>query len=265
MKIDGHIHTPFCPHGTSDALIDYIEHAIQHSFTHISFTEHAPLPKNFDDPTPDKDSGMKPELLQPYLQQLNELKQTYKDKIHIQIGLEVDYIEGFEKETTAFLNEIGPQLDDAILSVHFLKHQDKYCCIDFSADEFKRFANDIGSIQDVYQLYYETVEKSILVDLGKYKPKRIGHPTLVHKFQHAHQQTIDDAAQIRSILQLMADNGYALDFNSAGLSKAHCLEPYPPLQYVQFAKQIDLPIVFGSDAHQVKDLHQHYDILMKSF
>lgn len=265
MKIDGHIHTPFCPHGTADALVDYIEHAIQYSFTHISFTEHAPLPYNFDDTTPDKDSGMKPELLQPYFEQLAELKEAYKDKIAINIGLEVDFIEGYEKETMAFLNEVGPHLDDAILSVHFLKFQDAYCCIDFSAEEFSRFATQLGSVKAVYELYYKTVQQSILADLGPYKPKRIGHPTLVHKFQHAHKQVIDDTTEIRATLQLMADNGYELDFNSAGLSKAHCLEPYPPLTYVEFAKQIGLPIIFGSDAHQVKDLHQHYDILKQSF
>lgn len=265
MKIDGHIHTPFCPHGTSDALVDYIEHAIQHHFTHISFTEHAPLPSNFDDPTPDKDSGMKPQLLKSYFEQLSQLKKVYQNKIHIQIGLEVDFIEGYEQETTAFLNEVGPQLDDAILSVHFLKFEDEYCCIDFSADEFERFSTKVGSVADVYHLYYQTVQKSILADLGPYKPKRIGHPTLVHKFQHAHKQVIDDGTQIRTTLQLMADHGYALDFNSAGLSKSQCLEPYPPLPYVDFAKQIGLPIIFGSDAHQVKDLHQHYDILKQSF
>jgi len=265
MKIDGHIHTPFCPHGTSDALIDYIEHAIKHSFTHISFTEHAPLPTHFDDPTPDKDSGMHQKLLEPYFEQLAELKQFYKDKLHIQIGLEVDFIAGYEKETTMFLNEVGPRLDDAILSVHFLKFQNDYCCIDFSADEFARFAKQVGSVSAVYDLYYKTVQQSILADLGPYKPKRIGHPTLVHKFQHAHKETIDDAAQIRATLQLMGDYGYELDFNSAGLSKAQCLEPYPPLPHVEFAKQIGLPIVFGSDAHQVKDLHQHYDILKQSF
>lgn len=265
MKIDGHIHTPFCPHGTQDALKDYIEKALQQNFTHITFTEHAPLPANFVDPTPDNDSGMAPHLLHEYFEQLNTLKAQYNNDIHINIGLEVDYIEGFEDETTQFLNEVGPKLDDAILSVHFLKYEDQYSCVDFSNDEYLRFANVVGGIRNLYHLYYETVEKSILADLGPYKPKRIGHPTLVHKFQHAHNETIDDSKEIKHILQLMKEHAYELDFNSAGLSKQQCLEPYPPLPYVQFAKQIGLSIIFGSDAHQVKDLHQHYDILKQSF
>ncbi|NLY80496.1 MAG: histidinol-phosphatase HisJ [Lysinibacillus sp.] len=259
MKKDGHIHTPFCPHGTLDPLEDYIEKAINEQFTDITFTEHAPLPLNFMDPTPDKDSGMKPELLTTYLDTLSQMKEQYKNDIRIHIGLEVDYIVGFEEETKAFLNMIGPSLDDAILSVHFLQWQGEYCCIDFSEEEFMKFANKVGSVEAVYDLYYDTVLRSIEADLGVFKPKRIGHPTLVHKFQHSHKEQISDEHRIKEILNAMKKKGYELDVNSAGLSKKYCLEPYPPFTMIDYAKSINLPLVFGSDAHAVKDLHQHYE------
>lgn len=89
----------------------------------------------------------------------------------------------------------------------------------------------------MYDLYYETVKQSILADLGPYKPKRIGHPTLIHKFQLAHSETIDDSAQIESVLQLMKAHHYELDFNSAGLSKSFCQEPYPTIDHALFAKK----------------------------
>lgn len=261
MKRDGHIHTPFCPHGTKDSLEEYIEKAIQEKFTHITFTEHAPLPKNFVDPTLDQDSGMEPELLAPYIETLKTLKQQYAKDIRIDIGLEVDYIIGYEKETTSFLNEVGPSLDDAILSVHFLKWEDEYCCIDFSEVEFMKFAEKVGSVEAVYDLYYDTVLRSIDADLGSFKPKRIGHPSLVHKFQLAHQVKIDDEHRIKEVLHRMKEKGYELDVNSAGFSKKYCLEPYPPMPMIEYAKSIDLPLVFGSDAHAVKDLHQNYNLI----
>ena len=264
MKIDGHIHTPYCPHGSKDTFISYIEKAIANSFEEISFTEHAPLPKDFVDPTPDKDSGMNPELLPLYFEELSKLKEQYKHQIKINIGLEIDYIEGYETATTTFLNTFGPQLDDAILSVHFLKFKDEYCCIDFSDEEFLRFAHKMGSVQAVYDLYYDTLQKSITATLGNYKPKRIGHPTLVHKFQLAHNEKIDDELQVKNILKLMANKGYDLDYNSAGLSKSFCLEPYPPVHYIEYAQSIGLRYIFGSDAHTAKDLHQHYEKLITS-
>lgn len=258
MKRDGHIHSPYCPHGTTDVLEGYIEKAIANQFLDLTFTEHAPLPKNFDDPTPDKDSGMDLELLLPYFHELSSLKKKYAKYITIRIGLEVDYIVGYEEETKHFLNTYGHYLDDAILSVHFLQFNNDYTCIDFSPEEFLAFCKKVGSVEDVYKLYYETVRQSIAADLGSFKPRRIGHPTLVHKFQHAHKQTIDDVSYIQQILLHIKEAGYELDVNSAGLSKTYCQEPYPPFTMIDFARNIQLPMVFGSDAHCINDLHQHY-------
>ncbi|MBD8032320.1 MULTISPECIES: histidinol-phosphatase HisJ [Solibacillus] len=263
MMRDGHIHTPFCPHGSTDSFEEYIEKAIESGFKEISFTEHAPLPDGFIDPTPDKDSGMDKVYLKNYLHQLKTLKEHYQSKIIINIGLEVDYIIGFEQQTRQFLNEFGPFLDDAILSVHFLQTADEYVCIDFSDEVYLQFANKVGGIAPMYELYYETVKKSILADLGPFKPKRIGHPTLIHKFQLAHSKQIDDSLQIKEILILMKQHHYELDFNSAGLSKPFCKEPYPPLPFVQFAKELKIPIIFGSDAHTAQHLHQHYEVLQQ--
>lgn len=261
MKKDGHIHTPFCPHGSKDSFEQYIEKAIAQGFTEITFTEHAPLPPSFIDPTPDKDSGMDSSLLQQYLSQLTNLKKHYKNQIIINIGLEIDYISGFEKESRAFLEEFGPMLDDTILSVHFLHYNNHYICVDFSEEVYLQLAHEIGSISRMYQLYYDTVRQSIDANLGKFKPKRIGHPTLIHKFQHAHNEQINDDNEIKSLLLYMKDKGFELDLNSAGLSKPFCKEPYPPFHMIDYAKSIQLPYVFGSDAHTARDLHQHYDII----
>ena len=76
MKKDGHIHTPYCPHGTLDPFHVYIEKAIQNNFQEISFTEHAPLPENFIDPTPDQDSGMDIKQLEQYINDIQLLEKT---------------------------------------------------------------------------------------------------------------------------------------------------------------------------------------------
>lgn len=263
MKRDGHIHTPYCPHGSTDSFELYIEKAIADGFDEITFTEHAPLPPNFIDPTPDQDSGMDNKYLLQYFQQLQQLKVNYQSKIKINIGLEVDYILGYENETRQFLNDYGHFLDDAILSVHFLKHEETYYCIDFSKEVYLDFAEKVGGIQTMYNLYYDAVRNSIDADLGPYKPKRIGHPTLIHKFQLAHNKKIDDQQQIKALLLHMKEQDYELDLNSAGLSKSFCKEPYPPYESIEFARSIQLPVVFGSDAHIAQDLHQHFHTIME--
>lgn len=263
MKRDGHIHSPYCPHGSTDILISYIEKAINEGFGDITFTEHAPIPNGFIDPTPDQDSFMTKKAFYQYVSEIQKLQTDYANKIKIRLGVELDYIVGFEKQTTDFLNEFGYLFDDAILSVHFLKHQGQYTCIDFSTEVFNNFAAEVGSVAAVYKLYYDTVMQSIKADLGRFKPKRIGHPTLIHKFQLAHGQTINDEAHIHHILDTMLEDGYELDVNSAGLSKKYCKEPYPPKPYITYAKNIGLPLIFGSDAHQVADLHKYYTDIIK--
>lgn len=259
MKRDGHIHSPFCPHGTADALESYIEKAITAGFSDISFTEHAPLPPSFTDTTPMKDSGMGFDALYQYLDALGTVKDAYKNDIRIRTGLEIDFIEGFEEETREFLDHIGPRLDDSILSVHFIKTGAGYFCLDYSSDVFMEFAAAAGSVEAAYVRYYETVEASIAADLGSYKPKRIGHPTLTHKFQLAHGEKIDDDKLIKKIIDKIAEARAELDVNSAGYFKPDCLEPYPPKKWIHYAESIGIPLIFGSDAHSVKGLHQGYD------
>ena len=95
---DGHIHSPYCPHGSSDRFEQYIKKAIEVGVMVMTFTEHFPLPKNFKDPSPENDSAMSEDHLLAYFNELKELKEKYKHSIKINIGVEVDYIEGYEKE-----------------------------------------------------------------------------------------------------------------------------------------------------------------------
>jgi histidinol-phosphatase (PHP family) len=261
MKADGHIHTPFCPHGTDDTFEQYILHAIKRGFTEISFTEHAPLPTGFIDPTPDKDSGMDMSKLEDYFSVLTDLKRKYKTEIKINIGLEVDYIEDYEEETRQFLNSYGSYLDDSILSVHFLKQQNNYFCMDFSEDVFGQMIPIFSSIEAIYEKYYQTLYKSITADLGIHKPKRIGHITLIHKFQKKYPINRDFFPAVRNILTEIAQNGLQLDYNGAGVSKPLCGEPYPPETIIKEAIKQKIPLVYGSDAHSAKDLEQGYEYL----
>ncbi|WP_110114126.1 histidinol-phosphatase HisJ [Bacillus sp. CGMCC 1.16541] len=261
MKVDKHIHTPFCPHGSTDTLERYVDQALSLGFDEISFTEHAPLPEGFIDPTPLKDSAMSIAQMEEYLFQLEQLKKSYEQSIKINIGLEVDYIVHFEKQTTRFLDEYGPYLDDSILSVHFLKHAGQYYCLDFSDDEFARIIESFSTVERVYEAYYETVLDSIKSNLGHYKPNRIGHITLVHKFQKRFPCHQDFNETMMTILNEVQHQSLQLDYNAAGLYKPLCQEAYPSSWIVKEAQKKKIPLVYGSDAHCSKDLGQSYNSL----
>ncbi len=262
MIHDGHVHTPFCPHGTMDSLAAYCEAAINHHLKGITFAEHAPLPPSFTDPTPLKDSGMNPAHLESYIRDIQALKKEYKGKLNIFLGLEVDYIEGLEQETTDFLNEVGPLLDDSILSVHFLKIGEDYLCLDYSPDTFAEAIQLLGSTENVYRHYFQTVSASVKADLGRYKPRRIGHITLARKFHKRFPIQGHFNDEITSILTLINNKGYELDYNGAGCSKPLCKEPYPYDRIINQAIDLNIRLVYGSDAHQVSSLMNGFDQLV---
>ena len=247
---DFHVHTHFCPHGSNDHMEEYVKNAISRDMKFLSFTEHAPLPSVFDDPAPNKDSSMRLEDIEAYFEEGNRLKEIYKDTITIKVGFEVDYLLGFEAETKRFLHAYGADIEDSILSVHMLQAPNgEYVCLDFSPDEFGRIIALFGSIDHVYEAYYETLRQAVEADLGKWKPVRIGHLTLIEKFSKLYQatKTFDDI--IEEILTLIAAKQYSLDVNTAGFFKDYCGVTYPPAVVMRQAYAKNIPLIFGSDSH----------------
>lgn len=253
-KKDGHVHTSYCPHGTDDEMESYIIEGIGCGLNEISFTEHLPLPRDFEDPSPLKDSAMEHSDLQLYLDEAQGLKLKYSNKIQVNIGVEVDYIEGYEKQIKDGLNQCGPFLDDGILSVHMIKGSgEKYYCIDFSNEEFQKIIDDLGSLEAVYNKYYDTLILALNSDLGEYKPKRIGHLNLVRKFNKKFPYDYKKFLhKIERIMDLIKENGYELDFNVAGLRKEDCGEFYIDKELFKLAKNKGIKMVLGSDSHSSK-------------
>lgn len=268
MKWDGHTHTPYCPHGSSDPLHSYIEEAIKKGFTRYSITEHAPLPYPFIDTVPKRDSAMCLEDLDSYLEECHLLKAEYQSQIDIRVGLEVDYLQGFEKETKQFLDQVGPMLDDSILSLHFLPISDRWVCLDYSANSFEQdLLPHFPSVDHIYRYYYQVLLQGVSSDLGNYKPKRIGHLSLIEKFKkkfpYQHKEIWWD--HVLQVLHAIKDRGYNMDFNTAGLQKELCQDCYPSADIFKKAVQLGIPFVYGSDAHRAKDVGHHVTLFTENY
>ncbi|SCN21510.1 Histidinol-phosphatase [Clostridium sp. N3C] len=255
---DGHIHSPYCPHGTDDSFDLYVNRALEIGLKEISFMEHMPLPGNFMDSAFLSECSPTEEVIEEYFKELDFIKNKYKDKIKINIGLEVDYVEGYEKKITKLLDKYGSFLEDSILSVHFLKVEDEYLAVDFSSEEFGRMVEKLGGVDKVYSKYYETLLKSIKADLGTFKPKRIGHPTLVRKFNLDFPLEYRNIDLIEEIVNEIKARDYEIDYNTAGLRKNRCGETYPSGVFLDLAKQYDIRMVYGSDSHSASDVGKDF-------
>ena len=61
-----------------------------------------------------------------------------------------------------------------------------------------------------------------------------------------------------ALLPLLQERKLSLDYNGAGTAKKYCQEPYPPDYLIAKAIKLGIPLIYGSDAHQVKDLGQGF-------
>lgn len=259
---DGHTHTEMSPHGSREPTEQFIQRAIALGFETYSLTEHPPLPSGFEDPTPDKSCGLAWYELEPYLEHARKLKYRFAYQIEIRVGLEVDYVPGFEAETRKMLDKFGPDLEDSLLSVHFLPGVGSWRCVDYSSEDFKEGLIDAyGSVAAVHQAYWDTVREAVVTDLGAYKPRRLGHLSLVHKFQLKHPLAHPQQfrPKVLEILDLIKSKGMELDLNAAGLLKPDCREIYPAPWIIEEALRRDIAFIYGSDAHSVKGVGQEFN------
>ena len=171
--------------------------------------------------------------------------------------MEVDYIEGYEDYIKNMLNKYGEVLEDGILSTHFIKIENEHYCIDV-IEGFEEALKKLGSLERLYDKYFETLIKSIKSDLGKYKPKRIGHPTLIRIFNKKYSINYKNTELINEVIDTIIKNDYEIDFNVAGLRKGFCKEIYPSGYFYDEAVKKGVKMVYGSDAHCAKDLGSGY-------
>lgn len=269
VKREGHTHTQFCPHGSGDDAELMIQKAIKMGFQEYSMTEHAPLPPKFAQSfsgTPEglTTAAISMDQVQPYLDFARQMQTKYRDQIKINVGFEVDFLPGFEDWTKAFLDQFGPQTQDNILSVHFMQGSDRnFWCVDYTTEDFAAgFKELLQDPQSLYQQFFKLELLASQSDLGKYKPTRYGHLTLIRKYQDYYNLPRAFSAEnidlIRRILTNIKDERSQLDLNTAGLYKEFCNEIYPGQLIVQMAQAMGIELVFGSDAHSVLEVGHGY-------
>lgn len=259
MLSDNHMHTQYCPHGSDAEMEEYVKAAIGKGLKELTFTEHAPLV--IDDPTPENDSAMSREDVEAYINEGKELKEKYKDKLTINIGFEIDYIEGKEEETLEFLKKHSDLVPHSILSVHMIRlSSDEYFCIDYDKDAFLEKISEVG-YDTLVSKYEDTLYKALSNPYGELTPRTIGHITLINKFEKAHDQI--DTIDWISVLKHIKEKGYRMDYNFAGLDKPYHKQTYPPEPLVKKAIELAIPLRFGSDAHHPDEVGRYFERSLK--
>ncbi len=235
--IDYHMHTPLCGHAIGEPL-EYAGQALSVGLEEIGFSDHAPLVSHRDSTiTMDFD-----ELLQ-YYQMIEEVQSQFKGKLRIKMALEADFIPGFEAKTKKILDDYP--YDYVIGSVHFIKNWG------FDNPEEREKWNE-QDVNQVYRDYFDLLRQSAQTKFFNI----MGHVDLVKKF--GHRPTEDMTKEIKKTAEVFKKCGVAVEINTSGLRKP-VKEMYPSLSYLKIYCQAGVPLTFGSDAHDPKDVGKDFD------
>jgi len=256
MKWDGHSHTHFCPHGNGDDLALFLERAERLGFTRYTVTEHPPIPDGWlKDEILASRIAMRAGMLPDYFETVRRHKQDYEGRLDVRVGLELDYLPGRDGYVLDMADRWHKELEDVVMSVHYLPGMNGMRCVDFNVEDFRDgLLTYYGSMERIVDEYYDNVEEAIELAAQLPGSRRIGHINLVEKF---HLELPDiDAAQIErrltEVLPLLVSTGVGVDVNMAGLRARACGKSYVPVWFMKRCRELGIQLVYGSDAHRAE-------------
>jgi len=228
---DYHVHTSRCGHA-GGATRDYVLAALGQGLNEIAFTDHVPLYFLPGD-DPDPHLAMTRAELPGYVEEVLALKEEFRGRIDVLVGLEADYAEGFE----APLREILSAHDwDVVLgSVHRVAGG----WIDAPGSARRHEAE---GTEFLWTEYYRLLAKACAASLFDV----MTHFDLPKKFGHRMPASVA-AAEDAAVAAARAA-GAAVEVSSAGLRKP-VGEEYPAPPLLRKLVEACVPIVFSSDAH----------------
>lgn len=263
MKWDGHSHTQFCYHGSHMDLRDYLRRAVELGFERYSVTEHPPLPDGWI-----KDEELMRELAMPewqlpeYMEYVNRCQEEFSPELDVSLGLELDYLPGRESFTLDLVDQCKHNLDEAVVSVHYLPGVAGMRCLDLSPEDFRAgLLAYYGSMDHIVDEYFNHVEAAIEFAGQLPMRTRIGHINLIEKFRLV-LPSIDEmqmTRRLKRLLPLLLTAGVGVDVNTAGLRKTTCHKAYVPVWFIEECVDLGISCVYGSDAHHPDDVGAGYD------
>jgi len=226
-----------CGHA-SGTLDELVLAGIEQGLDEIGIADHMPL-LYFEDP----DLAMAPDQLPVYVERVLELKDKYKDRITVRLGIEADY-HPETMEDRARLIEQYPW-DYVIGSVHILG--------EWVFDDPRHLSGYEGLDIDQFYIDYLAAVGDMMAT-GLYNT--LGHADLAKKFNF--RAAIDLDPYYREVLEKVLSAGACYEINTAGL-RWPAAEMYPAPGFVRVAAEMGVPVTLGSDAHGPADVARDFD------
>lgn len=249
LKENFHTHTKYCDGKNTPE--EMIISAVNKGFTSIGFSGHAYIDAFDCEWCMSKEGSLN------YINEINNLKEKYKNKIKIYCGTELD----------SFCTEIPGKYDYSIGSVHYLYEGGEYLPIDSSLNEQINAADKYfgSSLIDYSIKYFENVGNLF----EKFKPDIIGHFDLVTKFNEndCAFDTKDNRyikAWQNAVDKLIIYNK-PFEINTGAIARGVRKTPYPSLDIAEYIHSKGGYFILTSDCHSAEMLDCRFEETKKIY
>lgn len=234
MKYNYHTHTKRCFHAIGNDE-DYVLAAIEAGFDEIGFADHTAWKFDSDFVS---DMRMHESQLKEYCDSIKSLKEKYKDKISIKLGLECEYF----RQYIPWLKEtIDKQEIDYIILGHHFSKDEKYGI-------YNGFLRDPDSIK----CYSEDVIEAMETGLFSY----VAHPDLFMRSYPSFDRHCRDVSE--EIIKTAIKTATPLEYNLLGIKhgRNEGRVGYPHPNFWEIVSDMKPRTIVGIDAHAPSDYHE---------
>ena len=241
--IDTHTHCNHS-HDSKQSPRDMIERAIDLKMEYIALTDHYDAELTF---LPEFDYI--PQInLKRHFEELTSLKEEYKDRIQVGVGIECGYM---KEANDLYLTTLAQyDFDMTVNSVHTIEYEDCYMKSYF--DKRTKF--------EAYNAYLKAVRESLDCPYHYDSVGHIGYVARKATYPDNMLYICDHKELIDDILMTLIDKQKSLEINTNG--KGTGLDFLPSKEIIQRYKQLGGELItFGSDAHAIERVADKYNLV----
>lgn len=238
MLTNYHMHTTFCD-GDNTAE-EMVLSAIDKGFSAIGFSGHGYT--DYDLRYCVKDE-------QGYRETVLSLKEKYRDKIQIYLGIEED----------SYCYTDRDKYDYIIGSCHYFCVNGKYYPMDSSHTHFKKCPELFdGNPLKMAEAYYSNFCDYIL----KRKPDIVGHFDLITKYDEMEESIFLNNPEYHKIAEKYLKEAIKSDcifeINTGAIGRGYRQSPYPDVNLLHILKKNDCRIILSSDSHSTDTIDCYF-------
>ncbi|MBQ7037183.1 MAG: histidinol-phosphatase HisJ family protein [Clostridia bacterium] len=242
---DFHVHTTFCDGAHSPRKM--VEAAIEKGMDAIGFSAHSYT--YFDE-----SYCLKKADIPKYKQEISALKEEFKRKIRVYLGIEQDVYSA--ADTAGYDYVIG--------SAHYVLKDDRFYAVDNSEAAFCALGEDIygGDYIALCEDYFKSVSRLA----EKRDITFIGHFDLITKFNEGGKYFDESHPRYIAAWQKAMDALLPLkipfEVNTGAIARGCRTSPYPALPVLNYIKENGGKVIFSGDTHHKDCLCYAFDSVL---